>query len=266
MAERPTWIGFVVGGAVAFGWLACVGTASQAVAAGEPPVVSAPDPHDFAGLWMNDNTLDERLRREGRKRLAPGESDGPPPELPRLTPEYQAIYARMRANAAKLPVGFKACTWEGVADIMGYPYPFEMLLTPGRITMIFEADSQVRRIWLGRDKHLDPDDLDPSYYGDSIGHWDGEVLIIDMIGFNTETTVRGEPHSDQMHISERIRHTARDTIQDEMTITDPAAFARPFTQTFIYSRRPGWRIHEYSCNENNRDVRGPQGPPPGVGR
>lgn len=254
MAERSMRLGPALASVIGLACMVWCGAPARAASPGAPPKASASDPHDFGGLWMNDNSLDERLRREGRKRLAPGESDSPPPQLPRLTPEYQAIYARMRADAAKLPVGFKACTWEGVSDIMGYPYPFEMLLTPGRITMIFEADSQVRRIWLDRDKHLDPDDLDPGYYGDSVGRWDGDTLIIDTIGFNAETTVRGAPHSEQMHIVERIRHVARDTIQDEMTITDRAAFEQPFVQTFTYSRRPGWRIHEYACSENNRDT------------
>ena len=261
MAERASWMALGVAAAVALGWLAAAGVAPTAAAPTSPAKAPRADPHDFAGLWMNDNTLDERLRREGRKRLAPGESDGAPPPGPRLTPEYQAIQARMRAEAARLPVNFKACTWEGVADIMGYPYPFEMLLTPGRVTMIFEADSQVRRIWLDRSKHLEPDDLDPSYYGDSIGHWDGDVLVIDTVGFNTQTTVRGAPHSDQMHITEHIRHTAPGTIQDQMTIADPVAFEAPFVMTFTYSRRPGWRIHEYSCEENNRDAAvAPSGP------
>jgi hypothetical protein len=227
--------------------LALVGAPERAVAA-----PTAGDPHDISGLWMNENTLDERLRREGRHRLAPGEPEGPPPEAPPLTPEYQALYAKMQAEAPA--EGAAACKWVGMPDIMGYPYPFEALLTPGRITLIFEADSQVRRIWLDRAQHLDADDLDPSFYGDSIGHWEGETLVVDTIGFNTETTLHGVPHSNQMHIEERLRHTGPDTLEDQMTITDPKALTRPIVKTITYGRRPDWRIHEYSCTENNRDA------------
>jgi hypothetical protein len=228
--------------------LAGFGLRSHAVAAPTPG-----DPHDITGLWMNDNTLDEVLRREGKHRLAPGEAEPPPPGPPPMTPEYKAIYDSQRHDAEAIAEGAQACHWEGMPGIMTYPYPFEFLITPGRITMIFEADSQVRRIWMDRSKHLGDDDLEPTYYGDSIGHWEGDTLVVDTIGFNTETTVRGAPHSDQMHITERWRHTAKDTIQDVMTITDPKAFTKPMVTTLTFSRRPGWRIREYSCTENNRD-------------
>jgi hypothetical protein len=229
----------------------CLATPGLTHAAAARP---AQDLHDIGGLWMNDNTLDERLKREGRHRLAPGEAEPPPPAPPSLTPEYQAIYARMRANTAALAEGATSCRWQGMPGIMTYPYPVEFLLTPGRITMVFEADSQVRRIWLDRTKHLAAEDLDPGFYGDSIGHWEGETLVVDTIGFNDQTTVRGAPHSDQMHVVERIRHTAKNTLEDVITITDSRAFTKPFTMTVTYGRRPDWRIHEYSCNENNRDA------------
>ena len=219
--------------------------------AAERPTASRGDAHDFAGIWMNDNALDERLKREGRHRLDPGEADGVPRSHPALKPAYQAIQAQLQAEAAQ---GAASCRWVGLPGIMGYPYPFEILVTPGRITMIFEADSQVRRIWMNRRRHLDPDDLDPTYYGDSIGHWEGDTLVVDTIGFNTQTLVSGAPHSEQMHIVERIRHRGPNVLEDQMTITDPQAFAAPVSQTFVYGRRPGWRIREYSCNENNRDA------------
>ena len=200
---------------------------------------------------MNENTLDERLKREGRHRLDPGELDGVERAEPPLKPAYKALYAKLRAQAAE---GAATCRWVGLPGIMAYPYPFEILLTPGRITMIFEADSQVRRIWMNRRRHLDLDELDPSYYGDSIGHWEGDTLVVDTIGFNTQTTVNGAPHSEQMHIVERIRHRGAKSIEDRVTITDPEAFTGPVSETFVYGRRPGWGIREYSCNENNRDA------------
>jgi hypothetical protein len=234
--------------------LAALGGAAAIPASPAKSAPAAYDPHHIAGLWMNDNTLDERLRREGLKRLPAGAPEGPPPAPAPLTPEYQAIYQRMRAEAAKIDEGAASCRWEGMPGIMTYPYPFEVLLTPGRITVVFEADSQVRRIWMDRNKHLDPDDLDPSFYGDSIGRWEGETLVVDTVGFNTLTNLHGVPHSDQMRIVERIRHTGPQTIEDEITVTDPKAFTRPIVQTVTYSRRPGWNIHEYSCTENNRDL------------
>ncbi len=211
------------------------------------------NPRDFTGIWMNDDTLDERLRRAGkvRNRDAP---PGAPRERPQLTPEYQAIDARLKAEAAKLAEGAELCKWPGMPTIMTYPYPLEILHNAGRVTMLFESDSQVRRIWLNRSKHLDFDDLDPSYNGDSIGRWEANTLVVETIGFNTETKLSGLSHSEDMRIVERIRLTGPDTLEDVMTITDPKALAKPWVQTVVYARKPDWRIREYSCTENNRDA------------
>jgi lysophospholipase L1-like esterase len=231
--------------------------AVNAASAGAPAAATASGPPDLSGIWMNDNTLDEKLKREGRERAKADEFEPPHMEMP-LTPEYQTIFQQHQQARRALGEGAQSCKWPGMPGMMTYPYPFEILQTAGRITLIFEADSQVRRIFFRR-KHLDPDDLDPSYYGDSIGHWEGAVLVVDTIGFNTDTEVRGMPHSDQMHITERIRFTKRDAIEDALTIMDPKAFTRPITQKVVYSRRPDWRIREYSCDENNRDAPGTNG-------
>ena len=224
------------------------------------PAGSARTPFDLSGVWMNDNTLDERMKREDRKRQTAEElRPAPAPEAPPLTPRYLEIHRRMQADATRLAEGAASCEWPGMPTIMTYPYPFEILGTPGRITFLFEAESQVRRIFLDRKQHLDPDELDPSYNGDSIGHWEGRTLVIDTIGFNTRRPVRGLPHSDQLRIVERITPLNANTIRNEITITDPEAFTRPVVMNGQYSRRPDWRIREYSCAENNRDAPDAQG-------
>jgi len=220
------------------------------------PAPRANAPFDLSGVWMNDDTLDERMKREGRTRQTAAELRGPAaaPAAPPLTPRYLEIHRRMQDEARKLAEGAAGCEWPGMPTIMTYPYPFEILTTPGRITFLFEAESQVRRVFLDRAAHLDPDDLDPSYNGDSIGRWEGRTLVIDTIGFNTRRPVRGLPHSDKMRIVERITPVDADTIRNEMTITDAEAFTRPMVINVQYSRRPDWRIREYSCAENNRDA------------
>ena len=214
------------------------------------------DQHDLSGVWMNDNTLAENLRREGLKRLDPNAPEPAPREdKDILTAKYKKIYEQRQAAQAKLEVGAESCDWPGMPVILTYPYPLEILHTPGRITFIYEAESQVRRIFLNRDKHLPFDELDPSYNGDSVGHWEGNTLVIDTIGFNDHTLVWGDlPHSEKMHIVERIHYVDADTIHDEVTITDPLAFTEPIKRTIVYSKRPTWRIREYNCMENNRDA------------
>jgi len=226
-----------------------------AILALSPAAAQPKNPRDLSGVWMNDNTLDERMKREGRTRQTAEELAGPrAPQVRPLTPAYEQIFRRQEAARAKVEEGAEACHWPGMPGILTYPYPFEVLHTPGRITFIYEAESQVRRIFLDRDQHLPKDDLAPSYNGDSIGRWDGDVLVIDTIGFNTLAQAWGLPHSGALHIVERIRWLDEDTIENEVTGTDPEAFTQPIVRKVIYSKRPDWRIREYSCNENNRDA------------
>ena len=230
---------------------------AQAAAAKPAPAKAAAakfNPRDLEGVWMNDNTLDEQLKRAGFVRnsqlVRPA---APPPERP-LTPEYQKIDAEQKAAAAKLAEGAETCKWPGAVTLMTYPYPFEILQNKGRVTLIFEADSQVRRIFLDRKEHLPVDDLDPSYNGDSIGHWEGDTLVVDTIGFNAETKVRNMPHSEELHLKERFRQVKPGVMEVEIIATDPKAFTKPIEIKVQYSRRDDWRIREYSCNENNRDA------------
>ena len=217
------------------------------------------NPHDMSGIWMNDNTLDETLKRLGLKRLAPGvvlpSGNQPTPGGPNLlTKDYRAIYEKRQQAKAKLAEGAASCEWVGMPNIMTYPYPFEILHTEGRITLLFEVDSQVRRIFLDRKEHLPFDELDPSYNGDSIGHWEGDTLVVDTIGFHEHTELwNGLPHSDQLHIVERFSWLDADTIQVKFELTDPLALTQAVQRTMVYSKRPDWRIREYSCLENNRD-------------
>lgn len=226
----------------------------------EPDGTTPANARDFSGIWMNDNSLDERLKREGLRRLDPNAPEGPPPTVIPLTPEYEAIRADRAAIRAQWEEGVEPCAWPGTVRLMGYPYPFEFLHSPGRITMIFETESQVRRIFLDRNQHLPFDELDPSFNGDSIGRWEGDTLVVETVGFNTLTELgAGVPHSEEMRLVERFRYIDADTMQVDMTITDQLALAAPIERTFIYSQRSDWRIREYSCTENNRDAPGADG-------
>ncbi len=221
------------------------------------------NPRDFSGLWMNDNTLDETLKRLGKQRLLPGETlEGIsyPTSPDQLTPEYQAIHAERQAAAAQFEEGVQVCEWVGMPNIMTYPYPFEMLHTEGRITMIFEVDSQVRRIFLDRDEHLPFEELDPSYFGDSIGHWEGNTLVIDTVAFHDFTKLWGNlPHSDQLHISERSAGT-EGTDAAHRGVLAPPGLAHPRIQLPGeqprppgYQRQARWRCGKLTAGATRND-------------
>lgn len=199
---------------------------------------------DLSGIW-------ERV--EGI-RFAPGN------ELPPYTPAYLARYqgaiaARARGEEVLDPTS--RCLPPGMPRIMNATYPVEILQTPGRFTLIAEWSSQVRRIFTDGRKHPPEDELDATFNGHSIGHWEGQTLVVDTVGIRGDTSFDASPltHSDQMTIQERIRLTDPKTFEDVITVTDPVAFTRPWVVTRHYRRAaPDQQILEYVCEENNRDI------------
>ena len=147
-------------------------------------------------------------------------------------------------------------------------FPIEILEAPDRIVIKPENSALPRRIFTDGRSH--PADLEPSWMGHSVGHWEGDVLIVDTIGTSGRT--RGMngvgsnarvsrddskprlPVSDQLHLVERIRLVADgEILEDEMTITDPKAYTAPIVLKHYWQRRPDIEVLEYVCNERPRD-------------
>jgi hypothetical protein len=160
--------------------------------------------------------------------------------------------AKFKTNNLKTNDPNLACLPEGVPRTMFVPEPMEILQLPTRIIIIHESIQVLRQIYMNRQHR---DDLYPTFSGDSIGKWEGDTLVVDTIGFNDKTWVDmdgGLPHSEAMHVIERIRRTDHDTLVDDMTIEDPKAFTKPITAQQLYKLKPGWEIQEYVCEENNK--------------
>jgi hypothetical protein len=155
------------------------------------------------------------------------------------------------------------CLPPGMPRTMSTIFPFEISVEPNRVLVLFEAGG-VRWIWTDGRKHPSEDELDPTFMGDSVGHWEGDTLVVDTVGLRGDTVfdASGAPHSDKLHVVERIRVTGPDRLEDRMTIEDPVAFARPWEDVQVYDRKRDWRIMEYVCEENNRGVE-PGQPSPG---
>jgi hypothetical protein len=101
-------------------------------------------------------------------------------------------------------------------------------------------------------------DLAPTWMGDSIGRWEGDTLVVDTVGFNDRTWLDqvGHPHSDALHLVERIRRHDHDTLQIDFTFDDPKAYTQPWTGEKLFKLRLDWNISEYVCEDNftNKDV------------
>ncbi len=121
--------------------------------------------------------------------------------------------------------------------------PMEFLFTPGRVTMLGESDSnRLRRIWTDGRGH--PADPDPTFHGHSIGHWDGDTLVVDTVAILPQALIAvgeavGVPNNGDVHVVERIRLTGPDTLADELTITAPHVFTAPWKTTRLYKRVRG---------------------------
>ena len=144
-----------------------------------------------------------------------------------------------------------ACLPEGMPRFMFIPLPMEIFQVPTRVLIIREGVQLFRQIYLNRPH---PKDLDPTYSGDSVGKWEGDTLVVDTVGLNDKTWLDsgGIPHSEALHVVERIRRLDHDTLVDDFTIEDPKAFTKPITAQQIYKLKPDWEIQEFVCPENNK--------------
>jgi hypothetical protein len=128
-------------------------------------------------------------------------------------------------------------------------YPWQFVQTPKLIVILVESRHVFRLIPLNA-KH--PDDLDPSYLGDSVGHWEGDTLVVDVTGFK-EIMGGLNVHTDALHIVERFTRVDYNTIDYQATVEDPKALTKPYHITSKIMLRPGTRLQEYVCEENNQD-------------
>ena len=131
-------------------------------------------------------------------------------------------------------------------------FPQQIVQTPKQIVMLYEYMSVFRVIPLNA-KH--PDDLIPSYMGNSVGHWEGDTLVVDVTGFNDKTWLAGTGtfHSAALHITERYTRVGKDQINYEVTMEDPNVLTKPWTLRSTLMLREGTRLEEYVCVENNLD-------------
>jgi hypothetical protein len=198
---------------------------------------------DWGGIWF----------------VAFGPPGGVAAAEPRLKGEYlqrrEAWVAEVRANDGVARRARSNCSPPGMPRIMRLAqYPYEFIFAPGRVTIHQEAWMQTRTIWTdGRAHEEDPD---PSFMGDSVGHWDGDTLVVDTIGISDELEIdTGWPHSDRFHLVERIHLDPADPdmLVNEMRMDDPEALAEPFEVTARYRRDRYGKLYEFQCSQNDRN-------------
>ena len=171
-------------------------------------------------------------------------------------PWAAAIYDYNSANQSKFdPEGY--CLPPGGPRMWATPYPAEIIQLPAqrRIIMIFEGATHIwREIYMDGRPHPQGDALNPTYLGHSVGRWEGDTLVVDVVGFNENSWLDyfGHPHTDKLHVVERYARPRKNLLRYEATIDDPGAYERPFTVSWDIPWDADGELQEYICQENNQ--------------
>src|ERR1700722_15664401 len=211
----------------------CVSAAETAHAPPKAGAAQSFDPRDLTGIWMQT------------------------PERPfktyPLTPEYETILEQRRADEAAgkpFQVAQNRCLPAGLAATMTTgAYPVEIFYQSGGQEILFQKENvgALYRVYLNR-PHKSADELYPLFYGDSIGHWERNVLVVDTVSLGaTSAFDLITPHSDVLHVIQRLRRISFDTLEDSITFDDPKALIRPITGTAVFKLHADWEMEEYEC-------------------
>jgi hypothetical protein len=208
---------------------------------------------DWTGIWIADDGIMTRL---GLRNDVEGD-DGPtfkdrimfehPPYNAEWESKYQAALANRSRNSKECGFHFPG--------VMESPWMFEVLITPEQTAFIF-AGREIRHIYTDGRSHPPADELWPLAWGDSVGHWEGDTLVIDTISTDAKTRVstHGPILSEAAHFTERVRMVNPGRLENEMTITDPTALTRSWKMVLPYTRvKTLNRMIHGDCMQNDRN-------------
>lgn len=235
----------------------------------QPPAGPAPKmadgKPDFSGLWQRPYTPDMSI---GAVDLSgkPYPLENPPAadaeqkggrggrggRAPRKLP-YTAWGAEQWKNYDAATMDYTgSCLPFGLTRSMNSPDPIQVMQNPTYLSLLYEQNTWFKVIPIDGRKHLDGV---PTWFGDSVGTWDGDTLVVDTVNFNGRTKLDtiGHPMSGQLHTIERFQRTDLGHIAYEITIDDPKTFTEKWKNIRTFNLRPDWQIMEYSCEENNKD-------------
>jgi hypothetical protein len=215
----------------------------------ERPSIATP-PVDFSGVW--------EVNMPG----AAWATYSFTPDLPLMTDWGKQRYLAAKPSYGPRAVGDSTdyvnpttgkdpgCLPPGLPRIYIQPFALEFVHTSGRVIEYFEFDHHVRQIFTDGRQH--PKDLELTWMGDSIGWYEGDTLVVDTVGLNDKTWIDrgGLPHSDQLHVVERIRRPTHDTLEIKINIDDPKAYKQSWTGYRNYKLEPTWNIKEFICADN----------------
>ena len=213
-------------------------------------------PPDLSGVWTAapSGRPTPRDLRGSRETLSP-ESDQADFFTFRHSPYPMQPWAEEKFNYNKDPENpyyqgrneldpfLTECAPEGPTVKWQDMNPFEIIQNAKRVLIIFESNHEIRQIWTDGREH--PKDFGHNWMGHSIGHWEGDTLVVDTIGLNDLTWLdkAGHVHSDQLHLIERLQRV-EDKLFLNITFDDPKTFTMPWSARKTFALRPTWEIEE----------------------
>ena len=218
--------------------------ANQAIYSGKHHEGSVPH-RDLSGVWMvAENFRFTPIHEPPASFLQPwalAKLNAEPLYLRKDLPQGHAGNTTALGKDADI-----SCSQVNLTDFITKQKPIEIVQTPQRIFMFFEYSHTFREIWM--DGRALPADPDPSYFGTSVGRWEGDTLIVDTVGFNDQTVINGMPHSDAAHLTERYTRPDLDTLELNLTASDPKAYTKPWTSGPVkLAWHPDWELVEAFC-------------------
>jgi len=211
------------------------------------PDLSAPAPKtpdgkpDLSGTWDADRSYLVNIAKDLK-------------DVP-MRPEALALFNQRKDGARAKEEPDANCLPQGVPKIDAAPVPWKLLQGPRQVTILYEAFNLFREIFTdGRELPKDPN---PTWLGYSVGHWDGDTLVVESNGFNGKTWLdqAGHPTSDALHVTERFRRKDFGHLELEITIDDPKMYTQPWTVKESPRLFADGELLEFNCNENERDIR-----------
>lgn len=234
-------------------------------AAQKPPVPKMPDGKpDLSGIWQGGGAtglafaIGAENAKAARPDAAPARAGRGGGARPEPAPYQDWVLPKLKELRDRRLIDDPSgrCLLVGVPRITSMPLPIKIIQTKDEVTFLYETFHAFRVIPTDGRKH--PDDIDPSFMGDSVGGWEGNTLVVDVIGFNDKTWLGAggaSLHSDALHVVERYERVDYDTITYNVLIEDPKVFTKSWnTAPSFLSLRPGERLREYECIADNQDI------------
>jgi hypothetical protein len=248
-----------VGGLCAAGLSGCSTsreTSQPAASAQDIPRTSDGKP-DFTGVWAGPgfrhtgkDTDNATVRLYTDAKMAPMKPDG------------KSLFYKPHTGNVRIDDPTAVCLPNGLTRQIPSPYAQQFIQTADQLVVLYEYMHFFRVIPTDGRPHQK--DVEQTWMGDSVAKWEGDTLVIDSIGLKEwmlDATHDSKPdqlriHSDQIHVTERLRYVDPTTVSYQVTIDDPKIFTAPWSQDFEMKLHPTWKIFEFVCEENNRCIFG----------